>query len=106
MLAQVDNSEALLEELKSLDDPIVAAVAEWAVRVGEDWSGDPAVRVTVTLKDSDIRGVWSQLTPFQNKVSDVAERLFPGHIGSVTFTGESMDLDPDPPAKIRVKAPR
>ena len=106
MLAQVDNSEALLAELKSLDDPIVGAVAEWAVRVGEDWSGDPAVRVRVTLKDSEIRRVWSQLTPFQDKVSDLAERRFPGHIAYVTFTGQSMDLDPDPPAKIRMKARR
>ncbi len=96
MLAQVDNSEALLEELKSLDDPIVEAVAEWAVRVGEDWSGDPAVRVRVTLKDSEIRRVWSQLTPFQREIDQVVERLFPGHFSYVTFTAQSVSLDPRP----------
>ena len=103
MIAPVEKTDELLAELKALDDPIVNAVAEWEARVGEDWAGDPAVRVIVTFKDSDIRAVWHSRRVLEEAIYAAAARWTPGRYPYITFTSQSDWIDPNPPPRKRKK---
>ena len=104
MIAPIEKTDELLAELKALDDPIVDAVAEWEARVGENWAGDPSVRIMVTFKDSDIRRVWHSRDALDDAIRHVSERIMPDRHPYIFFQAESEWLDPDPPPKTRRRA--
>jgi hypothetical protein len=96
MVQTADSVTELEQEIRAIDQPIVTAVANWDVRLDEDWSGDPAVYVMVTFKDSEIRAVWHARNALRAEIERRAARLFPDRISYVRFSAESIAMDPDP----------
>ena len=89
-------------QLKAIDYPKMDAIDRWEVRLDEDWSGDPAVFVTITYKDAEIRDAWPTRNKLVDAVRSLAEAAFPDRWSYVDLTADSdIDPDPDPPRKTR-----
>src|SRR4051794_23084462 len=106
MAQTADAVNELEQAIRGIDHPAVAAVAKWDVRLDEDWSGDPAVYITVTFKDSEIRRIWPTRNELRASIEAAATRLLPGRLVYVRLTAQSIAIDPDPPSPKRRSAAR
>jgi hypothetical protein len=89
--------EELSQELARIDDPAASAVAEWQVRVDNDWSGDPAIHVVIVLRDERVRDVWPGRESLRTKARDLLRQLAPERWPFIAFSAQSDSLDPEMP---------
>lgn len=85
------------DELRRIDDPSTSAVAEWRVRLGNDWTDDPATYVDIVFDDSRIYDVWHERLSLRLKVEELARERFPERFPYVSFASQSDWINPEKP---------
>ena len=101
MIEAPETTAALEAEIQAILDTTAGAVAEWNLRLGEDWSGDPGVFITVTFKDSELQRIWPSHRGLESALDIAAIRRFPSRLSYVTFTAQTDAADPTPALRQR-----
>lgn len=88
----------VLDEIAQVDPDYAKAVKRFEVQVKEDSTGDPAIFVTIVLKSRGIRAAWPKREPFRETIEERLSKNWPERFPYVTFSAESVWIDPQAPA--------
>jgi hypothetical protein len=82
----------------SLDPGFNRVVSRWEIEVGEDWLGEPGIFVKIVLRDSDLHAIWKSRIAFRNSLRRRLLDLYPDYFPFITFSAESIAINPEQPA--------
>jgi len=92
--------EQIRETAIAIDPKFAKAVARWDIEVGRDWQGDPGVFVIIVLKDSEAHRVWESRRDYKDRLRNRLWAMLPeGYFPYITYSAESVALDPEIPAR-------
>ena len=98
MIEAPEATDALRVDIQAVLAGTAGAVAEWELHLGEDWSGDPGVFITVTFKDSELQRVWPARRSLQASIEEHARKRFPGRFPYIVFMAQTIAANPLAPA--------
>lgn len=87
-------------EVLKVDSDYARAVSRFDIEVTDDSTGDPAIFVTVVFKDTDLYGAWPKRDAYREKIQDHLFEEWPDRYPYVTFSAESVAIDPEVPALV------
>ncbi len=94
------NPDAIRAFAANLDPRFAENVSRWDVVVGEDWTGEPAIFVTIVLKDATIHSAWKTRGPYREQLFESLLREMPGYYPFIDFSAESDAVNPEKPVPV------